>query len=675
MVMHRLKISLLGKLELSIDEEPVEVSSNYVRALLLFLAIEKHHPHRREILAEMFWPVKPDGVARNSLKQAISNLRKALGDRDHADPFLLISRDEIQINQSSPYWIDAVEFSELIESTENHTHGNLTTCNVCENKLLKAVEYYRGEFLKEFYLPDNQEFNDWVTIKREFFRQQMADALQKLVRIFEARREFSLASDFCRQLVALEPWGEQNHRNLMRLLALNGMRSAALRQYQICRDDLQNELGVEPSKTTEALYEEIVNWESSEFPMDDPLSESMERPGQSVLHKVGAIQKVDASRRMASRRVIFTIIFVLVIGISFVYWFSSRKELQNQTLLGARLPPVSSENGDDLSDDLQSSEATYHEQTSTLSPVLSTPGNELQVLIALYENTDGPNWENSDGWLSDRSHCVWYGVTCRGGKIVELVLSHNHLNGSISAELGQLEHLENLDLGNNQLRGHIPPELGNLSRLKHLTLWGNRELSGSIPPAFGNLSNLEDLWLAHWESGGSLLSGEIPPELGNLNKLRSLQISVSLLRGPIPVELCSLVNLVDLYLDSNQLNGPIPPEMGNMTNLQVLDLGGNDFEGPIPPEIGNLSMLTYLAFGGNLVSGDIPAELGNLVRLRYLILDNTGLSGPLPRALMNLNLRELTFFGTEVCEPLDEDFQIWLKNINNLTSNEIVCEL
>lgn len=669
--MRRLKISLLGTLEVSINEEPVDISSNYVRALLLFLAIEKHRPHRREILAEMLWPEKPEGIARNSLKQALSNLRKALGDRDNADPFLLISRDEIQINQSSSYWVDAVEVSELIEYVDEHPHSDLMTCNACEKKLLQAVENYRGEFLGEFYLPDNQEFNDWIVIKREFFEQRMVEALRKLVQIFEARGELSVASEYCRQLVNLEPWNEQNHRNLIRLLALNGMRSAALRQYQVCCDNLRDELGVEPSSATVTLYEKIKNWEPGDFPVD-LISASLGKPDPLQSQEAVAVEKIGKHQKLSFAN-IASLIIIGLLGVSLIYWLSTRSHFGSQT----PVDPVPSEIENDLSVALQSTETTAPGQTST-SPVslsvLSNPGIELQALIALYENTDGPNWENSDGWLSDRSPCDWYGITCRGEQIVELELSKNQLKGGIPAEIGQMGYLENLDLGNNQLSGNIPLELGNLSRLRYLTLWGNRELSGSIPPELGNLSNLEEMNLAHWESGGSLLSGEIPQEFGNLKKLASIRITKSLLRGPFPVELCGLTNLDTLDLASNQLSGPIPPEIGNLRNLEFLDLGGNDFEGPIPSEIGNLTMLTYLSFGGSLVSGEIPSELGNLVRLRHLVLDNTGLSGPMPLSLMNLNLRQLTFWGTELCEPADEDFQAWLNSIKEANGTKMVCE-
>ena len=57
--------------------------------------------------------------------------------------------------------------------------------------------------------------------------------------------------------IALAPWQEEAHRTLMRLLAVDGRRSAALAQYETCRRALARELDVEPSAETIALYERI----------------------------------------------------------------------------------------------------------------------------------------------------------------------------------------------------------------------------------------------------------------------------------------------------------------------------------------------------------------------------------------------------------------------------------
>jgi len=629
-VMYDLKISLLGKLSISLNEKSIEGVSNYGRALLIYLAIEKHRPYHREVLAELLWPDRPGGVARNNLKQALSTLRKALGDQDHASPYLLVLHNEIQFNQSSPYWIDGLAFIEGIEACGDHAHTELVTCETCKNRLLRAVELYRGDFLAEFCLPENRDFNDWIWLKQEVFRRHLSDALCKLALIYEARGDYTGASDFCRQLAELEPWNEENHRNLMRLLALDGKRSIALRQFQICCEHLENELGVAPSNVTVALYEEIKAWEPETFPVDDSPQISIGNGGQIDHPAEKRPRKPVATRKLSMQNAVGLVLAGIALGIGSIYWRGARNPATSPLPIETKTPKPSLMPASSLSE-----------------PLIFE--DESQALIALYENAAGPKWAHSDGWLSDRPPCDWYGITC------------------------QEEKITGLNLANNQLKGNVPPELGNLSHLKQLNLTGNRELGGSIPPELGNLSNLVELKLASWDSGGSLIRGKIPPELGHLAKLQILSIGTSLLEGSLPLELFELTELTVLDLASNRLSGPIPPEFGKLIHLEFLDLGGNDFGGPLPPELGNLTMLRYFSVGDSLVSGEIPAELGNLVRLRYLVLDTTGLFGPLPLTLMNLNLRELKFFGTDLCEPIGDDFRTWLDSIDSMEGTQVMC--
>ena len=251
------------------------------------------------------------------------------------------------------------------------------------------------------------------------------------------------------------------------------------------------------------------------------------------------------------------------------------------------------------------------------------------ALVALYEATDGPNWLNSDNWLTDAPLGEWYGVeTDASGRVVgldlagewddeadqpiphgltgpippdlgnltgleNLILPLNHLNGPIPAELGNLAALKELHLYDNELSGPIPPELGGLANLERLTLFDNR-LSGPIPAELGNLRALEQLHLANNE-----LSGPIPPELGNLTSLDQLELSFNQLTDTIPSELGRLVRLYELSLEANQLTGPIPPQLASITRLGLLFLRWNELSGPVPPGIVRMERLRWLALEGN----------------------------------------------------------------------------
>ncbi|NJN54868.1 MAG: hypothetical protein HC804_09010 [Anaerolineae bacterium] len=68
---------------------------------------------------------------------------------------------------------------------------------------------------------------------------------------------------YATRLLTLDPYNEAAHRQLMWLLVRSGQRHAALEQYQHCRRLLADELGVEPSAATTAVYRHI---RALEFP-------------------------------------------------------------------------------------------------------------------------------------------------------------------------------------------------------------------------------------------------------------------------------------------------------------------------------------------------------------------------------------------------------------------------
>ena len=141
--------------------------------------------------------------------------------------------------------------------------------------------------------------------------------------------------------------------------------------------------------------------------------------------------------------------------------------------------------------------------------------SDRDILEALYDGTDGPNWNNRDQWLTDAPLEHWYGVQIVDGRVVQLYLRENGLAGPIPHELGSLANLISLWLGSNDLSGPIPRELGHLSNLRDLSLDDNK-LTGAIPSELGSLANLTSLDLRgpfHSHGDDDKLTGPIPPEL------------------------------------------------------------------------------------------------------------------------------------------------------------------
>ena len=245
--MPRLELSFLGSYQVKLDGMPVTgFEADKVRALLAYLAVESDRPHRREQLAALFWPGWPDASARTSLRNALSNLRRAIGDETAEHPFLLISRETIQFNPESSYFLDTLELERLTKDSR-----------ATADQLQYAINRYRGSFLEGFTLKDCPAFDDWSAVLRELMQQQVSALLSRLAELYEKDKAHEKAINCVRKRLELEPWQEDAHRQLMRLLAISGQRSAALEQFEACKRSLKKELGVEPSAETLRLYENI----------------------------------------------------------------------------------------------------------------------------------------------------------------------------------------------------------------------------------------------------------------------------------------------------------------------------------------------------------------------------------------------------------------------------------
>ena len=106
-------------------------------------------------------------------------------------------------------------------------------------------------------LDDCAEFELWLETERERWRQRAVQALETLITHHRQHGEYDQTLRFAQRLLELAPWQESTHRLVMELLARSGKRTAALMQYDICRRVLSQEMGIEPTRETIALYERL----------------------------------------------------------------------------------------------------------------------------------------------------------------------------------------------------------------------------------------------------------------------------------------------------------------------------------------------------------------------------------------------------------------------------------
>jgi WD40 repeat protein/DNA-binding SARP family transcriptional activator len=257
----------LGTFEVTVYAEPVAAfPTDKIRGLLAFLALESYtangmrasRPHRREALASLFWPDMADSLALSNLRLALHRLRQAL-DRvapGTADTLLTITRQTVQLKPAAMA-TDVRTFQEQLAACAAHVHADLSRCDKCLERLAQATSLYHGELLAGFGLADAPAFEEWLMLRREMLHQQTLTALHTLIAAYEQRGDNHQAHLYARRQLALDPWREETHRQLIRILARLGLHDEALAQFDSCRRMLHQELGVEPDGETIALYEQI----------------------------------------------------------------------------------------------------------------------------------------------------------------------------------------------------------------------------------------------------------------------------------------------------------------------------------------------------------------------------------------------------------------------------------
>ncbi|KAJ6288721.1 hypothetical protein OIU76_024660 [Salix suchowensis] len=233
------------------------------------------------------------------------------------------------------------------------------------------------------------------------------------------------------------------------------------------------------------------------------------------------------------------------------------------------------------------------------------------------------SWNNQD-----QTPCSWNGVTCGSpgadntySRVTGLSLSNCQLLGSIPANLGMIQHLQNLDLSNNSLNGPLPFSLLSATQLRFLDLSSN------------------------------MISGYLPETIGRLQNLELLNLSDNYLAGTLPANLTALHNLTAVSLKNNNFTGNLP---GGFRTVQVLDLSSNLLNGSLPRDFGGTN-LHYLNLSYNNLSGLIPQEFANEIPSNTTTdLSFNNLTGEIPESSLFLNQQTSSFAGNpDLCgQPL-----------------------
>jgi DNA-binding SARP family transcriptional activator len=238
-----LEFRILGPLEASLDGASVTVSGRLQRALLTLLLLRTNQVVSAERLIDEIWGEHPPRTASTSLQNTVSQLRKALG------PDVLLTRATGYVLTIEPAQLDLGRFEQLVRDARGVETGERSRL------LLDALALWRGPPLAD------SELEPFAVSEARRLEELRLAALEEWI---DAELELERYADLVGRLEALvaeHPLRERLRGQLMLALYRCERQAEALQVYHDGRRMLVDELGIEPSRTLQQLYGQILRHE------------------------------------------------------------------------------------------------------------------------------------------------------------------------------------------------------------------------------------------------------------------------------------------------------------------------------------------------------------------------------------------------------------------------------
>lgn len=255
--MPRLKFFLLGHLSITLDDKALITDRRKAQAVLITLACEGT-ARQRESLADLLWPEFGREQASAYLRRTLWEVNQMLG-----PGWLEADRSQVQLRQAEQTWIDAREFEQLLSQPSPGLE-----------RLERAIDLYRGDFLQGFSLRDSPGFEQWQREQAEALRLRFFSALGAASAAYASQQRWLPAIQTAQRWLSLDNLNEEPYRLLIQWYAQAGQRSQAVKTYQDCARVLEQELGVKPEPATTALFERALRGQ-----IPPPCSPPPARPG------------------------------------------------------------------------------------------------------------------------------------------------------------------------------------------------------------------------------------------------------------------------------------------------------------------------------------------------------------------------------------------------------------
>ena len=222
--MPELHLQTLGEVRLTRDAgEPVALRRKPL-ALLAYLARRAPRAVPRPELTTLLWGDRAEDRARQSLRQALLELRQAVGD------VLDVTTESVRLADGAVA-LDLAAFER----------------DAREGRDEAAAAWWRGEFFPNAAEIGSDAFDGWVESERAAAGRRLGAVMERLVGGAELRADWDAASAWAARWAAAAPYDERAHARLVETLRMRGRAEEALERHTDFAARLRADLEVEPS--------------------------------------------------------------------------------------------------------------------------------------------------------------------------------------------------------------------------------------------------------------------------------------------------------------------------------------------------------------------------------------------------------------------------------------------
>jgi LuxR family maltose regulon positive regulatory protein len=175
-----------------------EWRSQRAKEIFFYLLTFKNGRTREQISADL-WPDLSPAKASSNFHINLFRARQAL-----YPGIFIFENGCYKISPNLRISFDVADFENLIGGIDNPRQ-----LSGCHAQIEKAIELYKGSFLKELD-------NEWIEVRRRELENNYIKALSALIGYYEKMREYNKATAFLEKLIAIDPYDEDVYYSIMR---------------------------------------------------------------------------------------------------------------------------------------------------------------------------------------------------------------------------------------------------------------------------------------------------------------------------------------------------------------------------------------------------------------------------------------------------------------------------